>query len=222
MTQLAKYISRNTILRSIAALSIRCVAGVTASAQTLTLDDFSYGHYVKVLNPSQPADTHFEALPPKSPLGAARETVFTVGAGQYAAQPSILSIGKGICVVDAGFQENSPLQIVYGFNLSGDEVPLGLNLSAYSGLQVNFAGIATDESLYLILEIAPSSGGTYVSEVLLPSSATATGVLLPYTSFTDGSGAVLTQAEARDISYIEIQAGAAWSSFGITSLQAAN
>lgn len=40
MNQLAKYISRNMLLRSIAALSILGIAGMTASAQ-LTLDDFS-------------------------------------------------------------------------------------------------------------------------------------------------------------------------------------
>jgi hypothetical protein len=222
MNHLAKYISRNTLIRSMAALFILGVACMTASAQTLTLDNFTHGPYTKALRPTQPSDTHYEPLAPKSPLGAARETVFAVGANHHTPQPSTLSIGKGICIVDAGFQEDSPLEIVYGVTLSGDEVPLGLNLGAYSGVQLNLAAISTDESLYLIVEIDPSSGGAYVSEVEVPSTPSGSSVLFPYTSFTDGQGAVLTAAEASDISYIIIQAGASWSSFGITSFQAVN
>ena len=99
---------------------------------------------------------------------------------------------------------------------------MGLNLGAYSGLQVNLAGITPTESLYLIVEIVPSGGGTYVSEVELQSDANASSVLLPYSSFTDGQGVVLTSVEAGDISYIEIEGEAGYSSFGITPLQAYN
>jgi|HubBroStandDraft_3_1064219.scaffolds.fasta_scaffold16872_3 hypothetical protein len=223
MNHFAKYISRNTLIRSMAALSILGVACMTASAQTLTLDNFKHGSYTKVLTPTQPADVHYEALAANSPLGAARETVFAVGASQYAAQSSTLSIGKGICIVDAGFLEDSTLQIVYGVTLSGENAPLGLNLGAYSGLQLNLPAISTDESLYLIIEIDPSSGGYYTSEVEVPSTPNASSISFPYTSFTQGgTGNILTQAEASDIDYIYIQAGAAWSSFGITSLDAVN
>jgi len=46
--------------------------------------------------------------------------------------------------------------------------------------------------------------------------------LLPYSSFTDGQGVVLTSVEAGDISDIEIEGEAGYSSFGITPLQAYN
>ena len=82
MNHLANYISRHTLIRSMAALSILGVACMTASAQTLTLDNFKHGSYTKALTPSQPADTHFEPLAANSPLGAARETVFAVGASR--------------------------------------------------------------------------------------------------------------------------------------------
>jgi hypothetical protein len=223
MNQLAKYISRNMIIRSMAALSILGVACMTASAQTLTLDDFKHGSYSRAVTPAQTPVTYFAPLAPKSPLGAARETVFTVGANQYTPQSSTISIGKGICIVDAGFLEDSTLQIVYGVTLSGENAPLGLNLGAYSGLQLNLPAISTDESLYLIIEIDPSSGGYYTSEVEVPSTPNGSSISFPYTSFTQGgTGNILTQAEASDIDYIYIQAGASWSSFGITSFQAVN
>jgi hypothetical protein len=125
--------------------------------------------------------------------------------------------------VQAGFLDDSVLQIIYGVNSAGAETPLGLDLSAYSGLQLNLPAIATDESLYLIIEIDPSSGGYYTSEVEVQSTPNPSSISFPYTSFTKGgTGAVLTQAEASDISYIYIQAGASWSNFGITSFNAVN
>lgn len=222
MNQSAKYISRNTLIRSIASLSILGIACMAASAQTLTLDNFTKGRYTKVLTNQQPTDTHYESLGSGSPLGAARETVFTIGPDQYG-QSSTLAIGKGICIVDAGFQTNSPLQIFYGVTLDGVETPMGLNLGGYSGLQLNFPAISTDESLDVIIEIDPRSGGYYTSEVELASSPNPSSISFPYTSFLQGgTGNVLTQADASDISYIIITAGATWSSFGISSFRAVN
>jgi hypothetical protein len=226
MNHFAKHISRNmsrnTLIRSMAALSILGVACMTASAQTRTLDNFTHGSYTKVLK-AQSSDTHMEALPAGSPLGAARETVFSVGPDPYA-QSSTLSIGKGICIVDSGFQADSDLVIGYGFNLSGDEVPLGLNLGAYSGVQLNLPAIATTEALYIIVEIDPSSGGYYGSEVVLGPTPNAVSQVFPYSSFTQGgTGNVLTPAEASDINYIIITVGGGGSaSLGITSFQAVN
>jgi hypothetical protein len=134
-------------------------------------------------------------------------------------QSNTLSIGKGICIVDNGFQNAPNLEILYGVTLSGDLAPMGLNLGAYSGLYVNFAGIETVGALYLIVEIDPSSGGAYVSEVELPTNADPSTVTLPYSSFVNG-GVALTPAEASDISYIFIEAEDGNSSFGITSLKA--
>jgi hypothetical protein len=220
--KLAKYISRNPILRAMAALSILGVACMTASAQTLTLDNFSQGTYTKGLKVPQSSVYGHQPLPAGSPLGALRETIFTIGANEYA-QTSTLSIGGGACIVQAGFLDDSVLQIIYGVNSAGAETPLGLDLSAYSGLQLNLPAIATDESLYLIIEIDPSSGGYYTSEVEVQSTPNPSSISFPYTSFTKGgTGAVLTQAEASDISYIYIQAGASWSNFGITSFNAVN
>jgi hypothetical protein len=220
MNHFAKYISRNTLIRSLAALSILGVACMTASAQTLTLDNFTSRSYAKTLTTPQSSAYGNRPLPADSPLGATRETLFEIGANTYA-QPSTLSIGNGACIVQAGFLDDSALQIFYGVTTTGAAAPLGLNLSAYSGLQLDLRAIATDESLYLIIEIDPSSGGYYTSELEVPSTPNPSTISFPYTSFTKGgTGAVLTQAEASDIDYIYIQAGASWSSFGITSLKA--
>lgn len=222
MSHFAKYISRNTLLRSIAALAIVGIAGVTAFAQTLMLDDFTRGSYKKTLTPSNPTDTAIKPLGPNSPLGAARETIFTLGPDQYG-QSSTIDIGGGICIVDAGFHTNSPLQIFYGITTGGVETPMGLNLGAYSALQLNFPAISTDESLDVLIEIDPSSGGYYTSEVELSSTPNTSSISFPYTSFLQGgTGNVLTQAEASNINYIYIVLGASWSSFGITSFQAVN
>lgn len=224
MNQSAEYIfrniSRSSLIRALAVLSILGIACMTASAQ-LTLDDFTKGKYVKVLK-TQTSDTHYEALPSGSLLGAARETVFTIGPNPYA-QSSILDIGKGICIVGAGFENNAVLEIVYGFSLSGVEVPLGLNLGAYTAFQLNVAGVSSAGQPSMLIEVDPHSGGYYTAEVLLPSTPNPSSVVLPFSSFAQGgTGAPLTQAEASDIDYIVIIAGSGYSSFGITSFQAVN
>ena len=67
MHKLAKY-------AFLAAIALTWIP-VQASAQ-LTLDDFTYGHYVKRINNPQLYDLHYEALPPNSLMGAARQTDF--------------------------------------------------------------------------------------------------------------------------------------------------
>ena len=159
-----------------------------------------------------------------SPLGAARQTYLELAPGPYA-QSSSLAIGNGICIVDTGFQANSGLQIFYGINLSGVEVPMGLNLGAYSGLQLNFAGLASAEGLNVIIEIDPSSGGYYESVASLNTGVNAFSVGFPFSSFLrGGSGVPLTAAEVSDINYIVIifDGTGSTDSFGITSFQAVN
>ncbi|MGA7078613.1 MAG: hypothetical protein WBQ43_01815 [Terriglobales bacterium] len=222
MNQLAKYISRNMLLRSIAALSILGIAGMTASAQ-LTLDDFSKSSPPKALKTAQSSVTSYEALPAGSPLGAARETVFQIGPNPYK-QSSTLKIGKGICIVEGGFQIATALDIIYGVTLEGVQAPLGLNLGTYSGLQLNFAGIASTESLLVIVQVYPQSGGIYEDEVALQPTDADTILTMPYSSFLADSGAALTQTEASNINYLLIiaEGGGTTDSFGITSFQAVN
>jgi len=222
--QFAKYISRNTLIRSIAALSILGMAWMTASAQ-LTLDNFPNGNsgkdYVKTITTTGTA-THYEGLPSGSLLGAARETIFTVGTNPYS-QTSTIDVGNGILIVDTGFQAASALTVGYGFSVHGKEVPLGLDLSSYTGLQLNFAGSSSLFNLDVLVEIWPSSGGYYTSGQILTPSYYPYSVSFPYTSFLDASGAALTPTEAGDINYIIIEFYAGYAqSYGITSLQAYN
>jgi len=54
---------------------------VQASAQ-LTLDGFTSGHYLKRLDTVNSQDIHNAAMPPNSPLGAARQTTFQIGSNR--------------------------------------------------------------------------------------------------------------------------------------------
>ncbi len=193
---------------------------VQASAQTRTLDDCTSGHYVKRLDNVNALDTHYAALPPNSSLGTARRTTFQIGSNPYA-QWSTLDIGKGICLVDAGFGVTPALWIFYGENLSGMKVPLGLNLAGYSGFQLNFAGISTQQALLAIITVWPHDNGTpHQLEVELTPEENPISVGFPFSSFSAGG---LTQADASDIDYIFIQVQDGLSaSWGITSFQAVN
>ena len=187
-------------------------------AQTLTLDNFTSGTYVKHLSNAQTQDTHYAKLPPHSPLGAARQTFFVVSPNPYA-QQSTLDIGKGICIVDAGFGTVPGLDIGYGFTLSGTEVPLGLDLGGYSAFQLNFAGIATSEDLGAIIAVFLHSGGNYASELVLPTYANPISIDFPFSGFNKPGG--LTQADVSDIDYIVIETfGGGFASYGITSFEA--
>ena len=71
MTKLSKYVL------CIAVVALLWIP-VQASAQTLTLDDFTSGAYVKHLNTGPQQDQHYAKLAPGSPLGAARQTNFSI------------------------------------------------------------------------------------------------------------------------------------------------
>ncbi len=214
MHKLAKY-------AFLAAIALTWIP-VQASAQ-LTLDDFTYGHYVKRINNPQLYDLHYEALPPNSLMGAARQTDFEA-TGNPDAQWSTLDVGKGHFVIDAGFGCNPAMSIGYGYTLSGAQTPLGLNLGGYSGFQLNFQGIATSESLIVVITVWPHSGGYYGVEVGLPPDGNAFPVAFPFSGFSKGGGGgSLTQADVSNIDYIVVQAqGGGFASFGITSFQAIN
>jgi hypothetical protein len=222
----AKYISCNTLIRSIAALSILSMTCMTAAAQ-LTLDSFPTGNngqnYVKTLNTAGSHATHIEPLPAGSPLGAGRWTKFIVGPDPYA-QANTIDVGNGIFIVETGFQAGTEVEIFYGVNLSGTDVPMGLNLSAYSALQLNFAALASTAGLDVIVEVWPSSGGYYLAEVVLYPTVDPFPVVLPYSSFNGSAGGTLTQTEASDINYIviELEGAGSTESYGITSFQAVN
>jgi hypothetical protein len=206
----------------IATIALGCIS-VATSAQTLTLDDYTTGNYVKHITNPHVHDRHYGALPSSSPLGAARETYF-VAAPNPDGQSSTLDIGHGHFVVDAGFGCVAAVQVGYGFTLSGTEVPLGLNLDGYSAFQLNFQGIATSEALAVVITVWPHSGGYYDFEVVLPPNGNAFPTVFPFSGFTKGGGGGgLTQADVSNIDFIVVQAqGGGFASFGITSFQAIN
>jgi hypothetical protein len=227
MNQVVKYISRNTLIRSIAAVFILGMACMTASAQ-LTLDSFPNGNsgkdYVKSLTAAQSTATHYEGLPSNSLLGAARETIFSIGPNPYS-QTSTIDVGGGILIVDTGFQAVAGLDIGYGFSTSGKEVPMGLNLGAYSGLQLNFAGVASAQAINVIMVVYPNSGGYYTSELTLHPDVDPETATFLYSNFSKGgTGAPLTSGEASNINYIviEVETAGSTASFGITSFEAIN
>jgi len=223
-----KKLTMKTTGFALTAIAAVAILSVTASAQLPMLDDFSGKAYVKTLKATQTGqtDAHYEALPHGSPVGAARYTYFQVEEEGTYAQSSTLDIGNGVCIVDSGFQNDSALEILYGTNLKGDQVPMELNLSSYSGLQLSFAGIVSTEGLDVNIEIWPSSGGYYVAAQGLPTNGNSFTVDFPFTTFS-GAGGTLTQTEVENISYIIIVTEGegdadVTDSFGITSFQAYN
>jgi hypothetical protein len=208
MKQLSKYVSR------IAVIALVWIP-LKASAQ-LTLDNFTSGAYVKHISNPHVHDTHYAALPPNSPLGAARQTYFGAGPN-LDGQSSTLDVGEGHFVIDAGFGCAASVSIAYGFTLAGAEAPLGLNLDRYSGFQLNFQGVATSESLLVFITVFPQSGGYSNLEVVLPPNSNAFSVSFPFSGFAGG----LTQADLSNISFITVLAeGGGFASFGLTSFQA--
>jgi hypothetical protein len=211
MNQSARYI---LCMAVVAAVSIPAAL----SAQTLTLDAFTCGAYSKHLNTGPQDDTHYAKLCRNSPLGAARQTFFNIGPNSYN-QGATLDIGHGIWILEAGFGTVDGSDVSYGFTVEGNEVPLGLDLSGYTGLQLNFAGIATSDDLGVIIAVTVGSG-TYDSgsPAILYPSQNALSVQYPFSGFSGGG---LTQADVSNISYITIEAfGGGYASYGITSFQA--
>jgi hypothetical protein len=202
-------------------VGIACMNGFAASP--LTLDDFKSGDYVISLNNVNAVDLHYAQLAPGSLLGAARYTAFTAAPNPWA-QKSTLDIGKGICVVDSGFGVVGAVQIIYGATVSGKQAPLGLNLGGYSAFRLNFAGIATSQSLLVVITVWPHSGGYFDLVVVLPPSGNPFPLDFPFASFKKGGvGGGLTQSDVGNIDYIDVQAqGGGFASFGITSFEAVN
>jgi len=196
-------------------LAVTAVSQSFAQSTPLTLDNFTSGPYVKSLNSaSNVQDIHFAPLPSGSPLGAARGTAFLLDPDPYA-QPSTLSIGKGICIVDNGFGDITGLQIEYGYTLAGLQAPLGLSLAGYSGFQLNFAGVAAYESMIVTIVVYLPDGTYHSFEVVLPPNGNAFSTAFPFSGFSAGG---LTQSDVSNIQTIVIQTEG--ESFAITSFQA--
>jgi len=185
------------------------------------LDDFTSGPYSKTLKVIGASDLHYEPLAAGSPLGAARQTDFSLGPNPYN-QSNTLSIGKGVFVVDTAVGAVTAISIGYGQTLTGVQTPLGLNLGGYSGFQLNIAGIATSESLIVVMTVWPHSGGYFDIEVVLPPSGNPIPEVFPFSSFNQGGGGgSLTQSDVSNIDYISIQAqGGGFASFAFTSFEA--
>jgi hypothetical protein len=188
-----------------------------ASAQ-LTLDNFTSGAYVKHLNTGATEDLHYAKLAPGSPLGAARQTNFSIGPNYYD-QGATLSVGKGVWILDAGFGTVPGSYMTYGVTLTGVEAPLGLDLGGYTGFRLNFAGVASSEDLGVAIVVFPHDGNNCAYELVLPTYANPIAIDFPFSGFNKSGG--LTQADASDIDYIVIEAyGGGYASFGVTSFQA--
>jgi len=202
--------SLNRLMKAIVASAL--VAPSIYAATSLTLDNFKSGHYQVSLTSSQ--DIHFAPLAPGSPLGPARETVFAIGSSPYG-QRSTLDIGKGICIVDGGFGVVPGVQIYYGYVNETTPAPLGLDLSAYSGFQLTFAGIATQVVLGVEIAVWTHSGGVYGAQVFLPPTPNVTSVQIPFSSFAPSA------LDPSDIDTIGIVTwGGGTYSYGITSFDA--
>lgn len=185
---------------------------------SLTLDNFKSGSHLVSLSSASSQDTHFGALPPGSPVGAARETDFALGAIPYG-QKSTLDVARGICIVDAGFGDIPALLIGYGYTLTGSSAPLGLNLGSYTGFQLNFAGVASSEDLLVVITVWLHTGVAYDFEVVLSPTGNAFNQQFPFSGFSKPGG--LTPSNVSDIDLITIQAqGGGFASFGITSFLA--
>src|ERR1700722_20245388 len=169
----------NKLTKAIAVVSA-LVAPALHAATPLVLDNFKAGHYQVSLTTSQ--DIHFAPLAPGSPLGPARETVFTVGSSPYG-QRSTLDIGKGIWIVDGGFGDVPGVQIYYGFANATTPAPLGLDLSGYSAFQLTFAGMATEEVLGIEIAVWTHSGAVYGTQLSLLPTPNVTSVDFPFSSF---------------------------------------
>jgi hypothetical protein len=125
--------------------------------------------------------------------------------------------------VDSGFDAFAASYLTYGVTLSGVEVPLGLDLSGYSGFQLNFAGVATSGALGVTIVVFLPGGDAYSSGLpaVLPPYANPISIEYPFSDFSKPGG--LTQADVSDISYIVIEVGGGgFVSYGITSFQAFN
>ncbi len=184
------------------------------AATPLTLDNFRAGHYTVTLTTAQSQDVHFSPLAPGSPLGPARETVFVIGANPYG-QRSTLDIGKGIWIMNGGFGVVPGVQIYYGYANATTPAPLGLDLGAYSGFQLTFAGIATEEVLGVDITVWTHSGGVYAEQVSLTPQVDVFSVGFPFSSFVPGA------LDPSDIDAIGLVTwGGGTNSYGITSFEA--
>jgi hypothetical protein len=209
----------NRLTQYVCCLAVIAAMGIprNASAQ-LTLDNFTSGAYVKHLNTGATEDLHYAKLAPGSPLGAARQTNFSIGPNYYD-QGATLSIGKGIWLLDAGFGTVPGSYLTYGVTLTGVEAPLGLDLGGYTGFRLNFAGVASSEDLGVAIVVFPHDGNNCAYELVLPTYANPIAIDFPFSGFNKPGG--LTQADASDIDYIVIEAyGGGYASFGVTSFQA--
>jgi len=133
-----------------------------------------------------------------------------------------LSVKNGVCIVDAGFAAIPAVMLSYGFTTSGQQVPLALNLGSYTRFRLNFAGVASSESLAVVITVWPHTGDYYDLEFVLPPNGNPFSLDFPFSSFNNGLGGVgLSSSAASSIDYIVVQAqGGGYASFGITSFEA--
>jgi hypothetical protein len=200
--------------RALGVLSALLVVSAMQAASPLVLDDFKSGHYTVSLTTAQSQNTHFAELSAGTPLGPARETVFMIGANPYG-QSSTLDIGKGIWILDGGFDAAPGVQIYYGYLSANTPAPLGLDLNDYSAFRLDFAGIATEQFLGVEIEIWAHSGAVYSSQVSLTPAVNSFSETFKFSDFLPSA------LDASDIDYIGIvTSGGGTNSYGITSFQA--
>jgi hypothetical protein len=188
---------------------------ITIAAQ-LTIDDFTTGPKVSFLFSG--TDSGIQA---GSMVGGFRRTNFLV-APFPVVHPGLLQIRSGgPLIVSCGYKVAHRLDIGYGLDGNGGNVPLNLDLSAYNRLVVDFD--ASDAGLNFNIVLFWASGAFYAIQGFnLGASNVPFSVNFPFADFIPGVPSV--PLDVSDIDYIAViaQTGTPIGSndYAITSIKA--
>jgi len=218
--QFAKYISRNTLIRSIAALSILGMACMTASAQ-LVIDDFSTGAFSKTL-------TQGSGYYPQTGTMAGGSRVIYLGvcgtpcSTDPFEQPNSFQVRKSTggepsaLIFNTGYKSDAQLQVVYG-----EGKPMNLDLSkSYDRIRLYFDG--ADQFINFNLTVYTngpySSIGCNFNQPTGPGAAFT--VDLPFTNF--GGSADFSDITAMNFEFGVSQGNATGEDWALTAIEAVN
>ena len=195
-------------------MAILLIAAVTYAQSELVLDDFTTGKTKATLKSGTEEDFQNGSM-----IGGARRTNFIVAASTFD-QPASFEIPKGGPLLhNAGIKVFTRLEVSYGVDTkTGENAPLGLNLSSYDRFRVNFD--SNDLVLNFNILVFGANGGISQSGVNHIPNITATNVDFLFSSFTSNA----TPADFSNISFIVLifQSGSAIGAndFAVTSFAA--
>jgi hypothetical protein len=222
-----------TIKISLSALALCCAVGAAQPtfAQTLTLDDFSTGHYKKTLPAKTSAiDIHVAT---GNMIGGFRETQFlmchqvpcTTGEDEFDVS-SAFQVGSSkrpgvpsALVFSAGYKALPRLDVFYGID-GPDIVPLHLNLTPYDRLRVSFDGL--NSIVNFNLQLYSPTGNGQLGCNLGPGSLPFT-VDFPIADFVPGTATIIDTANITYLNMISQSGGFSdlgTLAFAITKLEA--